>query len=167
MRFSPLDPEMFRMPAGVALSHLFARRFDMASFWAEQSFREAPDLLGCRCHRRRKSRDRRPNWASAECRRIFAEAGFHVSYLRSRRLDSDPAAGASRPIHDRPADGRATGVTSLRSLSHSDNEQFCSSLSHPEGRRVRIVFVRVAKFPDFQAEYEGRFPSPAAAFQSF
>jgi hypothetical protein len=45
MRFSPLDPEMFRMQAGMALSHLFARRFDMASFWAEQSFREAPTFL--------------------------------------------------------------------------------------------------------------------------
>jgi tetratricopeptide (TPR) repeat protein len=45
MRFSPLDPEMFRMHAGMALSHLFAGRFDMASSWAEQSFREAPTFL--------------------------------------------------------------------------------------------------------------------------
>jgi TolB-like protein len=45
MRFSPLDPEMFRMQAGVALSHLFAGRFDAASSWAEQSFREAPTFL--------------------------------------------------------------------------------------------------------------------------
>jgi hypothetical protein len=30
MRFSPLDPEMFRMQAGMALSHLFAGRFDLA-----------------------------------------------------------------------------------------------------------------------------------------
>jgi TolB-like protein len=45
MRFSPLDPEMFRMQAGMALSHLFAERFDMASSWAEQSFREAPTFL--------------------------------------------------------------------------------------------------------------------------
>jgi TolB-like protein/Tfp pilus assembly protein PilF len=45
MRFSPLDPEMFRMQAGMALSHLFAERFDMASFWAEQSFRQLPTFL--------------------------------------------------------------------------------------------------------------------------
>lgn len=45
MRFSPLDPEMFRMQAGMALSHLFAGRFDMASSWAEQSFRELPSFL--------------------------------------------------------------------------------------------------------------------------
>ena len=45
MRLSPLDPEMFRMQAGMALSHLFAERFDMASSWAEQSFRELPSFL--------------------------------------------------------------------------------------------------------------------------
>jgi len=45
MRFSPLDPEMFRMQAGMALSHLFAGRFDAASSWAEQSFRELPTFL--------------------------------------------------------------------------------------------------------------------------
>jgi TolB-like protein len=45
MRFSPLDPEMFRMQAGMALSHLFAGRFDLASSWAEHSFREAPTFL--------------------------------------------------------------------------------------------------------------------------
>jgi tetratricopeptide (TPR) repeat protein len=45
MRFSPLDPEMFRMQAGMALSHLFAGRFDLASTWAEQSFRQSPTFL--------------------------------------------------------------------------------------------------------------------------
>jgi TolB-like protein len=45
MRFSPLDPEMFRMQAGMALSHLLAERFDMAASWAEQSFRQSPTFL--------------------------------------------------------------------------------------------------------------------------
>jgi TolB-like protein len=45
MRFSPLDPEMFRMQAGMALSHLFAGRFDVASSWAELSFRQSPSFL--------------------------------------------------------------------------------------------------------------------------
>ena len=45
MRFSPLDPEMFRMQAGMALSHLFAGRFDTALSWAEQSFRELPTFV--------------------------------------------------------------------------------------------------------------------------
>jgi TolB-like protein len=45
MRLSPLDPEMFRMQAGMALAHLFAGRFDTASSWAEQSFRQLPSFL--------------------------------------------------------------------------------------------------------------------------
>src|SRR5207248_3143859 len=45
MRFSPLDPEMFRMQAGMALAHLFAGRFDTASSWAEKAYRELPSFL--------------------------------------------------------------------------------------------------------------------------
>jgi hypothetical protein len=36
---------MFRMQAGMALSHLFAGRFDLASSCAEQSFRQSPTFL--------------------------------------------------------------------------------------------------------------------------
>jgi len=45
MRLSPLDPEMYRMQAGMALAHLFAGRFDTASSWAEKSFRHLPSFL--------------------------------------------------------------------------------------------------------------------------
>jgi TolB-like protein len=45
MRLSPLDPEMYRMQAGMAVAHLFAGRFDEASSWAEKSFRELPSFL--------------------------------------------------------------------------------------------------------------------------
>ena len=45
MRFSPLDPEMYRMQAGMAFAHLFAGRFDVASSWAEKSFPQLPDFL--------------------------------------------------------------------------------------------------------------------------
>jgi TolB-like protein len=45
MRLSPLDSEMFRMQAGMALAHLVARRFDVASAWAQKSFRELPVFL--------------------------------------------------------------------------------------------------------------------------
>ena len=45
MRFSPLDPEMFRMQAGMAMSHLFAGRFDLALSWAEQSFQQLPSFV--------------------------------------------------------------------------------------------------------------------------
>jgi TolB-like protein len=45
MRLSPLDPEMYRMQAGMALAHLFAGRFDAASAWAEKAFRDLPSFL--------------------------------------------------------------------------------------------------------------------------
>ncbi|WP_284735854.1 winged helix-turn-helix domain-containing tetratricopeptide repeat protein [Dongia deserti] len=45
MRLSPLDPEMYRMQAGMAVAHLFAGRFDDASSWAGKSFRDLPSFL--------------------------------------------------------------------------------------------------------------------------
>jgi TolB-like protein len=45
MRLSPLDPEMFRMHAGVAIVHLLAGRFDDASSTAEKAFRDFPGFL--------------------------------------------------------------------------------------------------------------------------
>jgi tetratricopeptide (TPR) repeat protein len=45
MRLSPLDPELYRMQAGMAAAHLFARRFDIASAWAEKAFRDLPSFL--------------------------------------------------------------------------------------------------------------------------
>jgi tetratricopeptide (TPR) repeat protein len=45
MRFSPLDPEMFRMQAGMALAHLLAGRFESASSWAEKAYRDLPSFL--------------------------------------------------------------------------------------------------------------------------
>jgi TolB-like protein len=45
MRLSPLDPEMYRMQAGTAMAHFLAGRFDLASSWAEKSFRELPGFL--------------------------------------------------------------------------------------------------------------------------
>ncbi len=49
MRLSPLDPEMYRMQAGMAVAHLFARRFDGASSWAEKAFRNLPSFLMVGC----------------------------------------------------------------------------------------------------------------------
>ncbi len=44
-RLSPLDPEMFRIEAGMALAHLLAGRFDIASSWAENASRTLPSFL--------------------------------------------------------------------------------------------------------------------------
>jgi len=45
MRLSPLDPEMYRMQAGLAAAHLFAGRFDDAASLAEQAYRQLPSFL--------------------------------------------------------------------------------------------------------------------------
>jgi TolB-like protein len=45
MRLSPLDSEMYRMQGGTALAHLYARRFDAASSWAEKALRDLPTFL--------------------------------------------------------------------------------------------------------------------------
>jgi TolB-like protein len=45
MRLSPLDPETYRMQAGMAAAHLFARRFDAASALADEAFRNLPSFL--------------------------------------------------------------------------------------------------------------------------
>jgi TolB-like protein/tetratricopeptide (TPR) repeat protein len=45
VRLSPLDPEMFRMQVGMALSHFFAGRYDCATDWAEKALCNLPTLL--------------------------------------------------------------------------------------------------------------------------
>jgi TolB-like protein len=45
MRLSPLDPELFQMQTGTAMAHMFARRFDMATAWAEKAASELPNIL--------------------------------------------------------------------------------------------------------------------------
>lgn len=45
VRLSPLDPELYRMQAGMAVAHLFDKRFDTASSWAEKASRDFPDFL--------------------------------------------------------------------------------------------------------------------------
>lgn len=45
MRLSPLDPEMYRMQAGMAMAHLLAGRLECASSWAEKSLPELPSFL--------------------------------------------------------------------------------------------------------------------------
>jgi len=49
IRLSPLDPELFRMQAGMALAHLFAGRFDAASAWAEKAVGNLPTFLAAVC----------------------------------------------------------------------------------------------------------------------
>lgn len=45
IRLSPLDPELYRMHAGMGLAHLFAESYDIASSWAEKALRAFPGFL--------------------------------------------------------------------------------------------------------------------------
>lgn len=45
MRLSPVDPELYRMQAGLAMAHLFAGRFETASEWADKSYARLPSFL--------------------------------------------------------------------------------------------------------------------------
>ena len=45
MRFSPLDPTLYHMKVGIGFAHLLARRFDEASVWAKEAFRDEPNYL--------------------------------------------------------------------------------------------------------------------------
>jgi TolB-like protein/Flp pilus assembly protein TadD len=45
MRLSPLDPEMYRMKAGIATAHMFAGRYDVACSWAEEAYLQMPSFL--------------------------------------------------------------------------------------------------------------------------
>ena len=45
MRLSPVDPELYRMQAGIAMAHLFAGRIEAASAWAERSYGNLPSFL--------------------------------------------------------------------------------------------------------------------------
>jgi len=45
MQLSPVDPELYRMQAGISMAHLFARRIETASAWAERSYGNLPSFL--------------------------------------------------------------------------------------------------------------------------
>jgi TolB-like protein len=45
MRLSPVDPELYRMQAGIGMANLFAGRIEEASIWAERSYSNLPSFL--------------------------------------------------------------------------------------------------------------------------
>jgi TolB-like protein len=45
MRLSPLDPETYRMQAGMAMAHMLSGRFDTASSLADEASRDLPSFL--------------------------------------------------------------------------------------------------------------------------
>jgi TolB-like protein len=45
MRLSPLDPELFQMQTGIAMAHLYSRRFDEAIECLQAASKELPNIL--------------------------------------------------------------------------------------------------------------------------
>ncbi len=45
MQLSPVDPELYRMQAGIAMAHLFAGRLDAAWTWAERAYTNLPGFV--------------------------------------------------------------------------------------------------------------------------
>lgn len=45
MRLNPVDPELYRMQAGMAMAHLLAGRLANASSWATESYKNLPTFL--------------------------------------------------------------------------------------------------------------------------
>ena len=110
MRLSPLDPEMYRMQAGMAAAHLFAGRFDTASSWAEKASRDLPSFLMvvgviAASHALAGHQD------DAVCDQPFAPARSHAPHLQSWGLAPHPPTDGSRDVRRWPATSRVTGMT--------------------------------------------------------
>ena len=114
MRLSPLDLEIYRMQAGMAVAHLFARRFDAAASWAEKSFRELPSFLMVVSILAASQARRRPEGGSAASDGASAPPRSGLAHLQSPGVASDPPARGSRRLYRWPAKGRAAGVKNWR-----------------------------------------------------
>ena len=111
MRLSPLDPEMYRMQAGMAAAHLFAGRFDTASSWAEKSIRQLPSFLMVVRRHRSELCACRPNGRSAASDQPFAPARPHAPRLQSWGLVPHPPTEGSRDVRRWPATSGVAGMT--------------------------------------------------------
>ena len=112
MRLSPLDPETYRMQAGMAMAHMLAGRFDVASSWADEGVEGFAELFDGRRRRRGQSCAGRPDWTRAAGDGSLAPARPRAADIELEGLASNPARGRSRHLRRRPAQGRVAGVTS-------------------------------------------------------
>ena len=115
MRLSPLDPETYRMQAGMAAAHLLARRFETASSWAAKSLGRMPNFLLAvtiitASHALAGQMDEARR-AMQHLRRL--DPKFGISHLRESC--SDPTAGRSHHVRGWPAKSRAAGVSCISS----------------------------------------------------
>ena len=110
MRLSPLDPEIYRMQAGMAAAHLFAGRFDAASSWADKAFRDLPSFLmvagviaASHALAGRPEEGAASDGSSAQARSLAA-------HLQSQRIGFRSAGRRSCDVRGRLAQGRAAGI---------------------------------------------------------
>ena len=124
MRLSPLDPEMYRMQAGMAVAHLFARRFDIASSWAGKAYRGLPSFLMvvaiiAASHALAGRSDE-----AQRAMRHLRELDPVAAHRRSEGLAPDPPAG--RPRHASPT---ACDRAGSAGMTESDESASGPSLS--------------------------------------
>ena len=125
MRLSPLDPELYRMQAGMAAAHFFAGRFDAALAWSEKALRDLPDFLMAiaivaashalagRTDEARRTADGRGPWSCAACGDPAA-AALQPQRHRHRRGTDRPDRGEAVAIRPSPVVGPATSSERLR-----------------------------------------------------
>ena len=111
MRLSPLDPEMYRMQAGMAVAHLFAGRFDTASSWAEKAFRDLPSFLMVGRHHRGEPCACGPTDEAQRAIEPFAPARSHAPPLQPWGLAPHPPTDRSRDVRRWPATSGVAGMS--------------------------------------------------------
>jgi tetratricopeptide (TPR) repeat protein len=109
MRLSPLDPETYRMQAGMAAAHLFAGRFDAASSLADK----ASAICRASCWWPASPRPA-TRWPAGPRKAaepwLICASWILAAHFQSQGLASDPPGGRSRDVCGRLAQGRAAGI---------------------------------------------------------
>ncbi len=119
MRLSPLDPETYRMQAGIAMAHLFARRYRRCVLLGGESlpgFAELPHGCEHHCGEPCAGRPIRPGSARHG---PFARARSGAAYLQSQRMAADPPAGRSRHLRGRLAESGTAGMRADACFRHA------------------------------------------------
>jgi TolB-like protein len=103
IRLSPLDPFLFGVQEGIAFAHLFTRRYEEASSWAEKALRENPTWV--------------PAWRTAAASYGLAGRFEEARKAMARMRQLDPGLRASKLkdiIPLRRAEDLATFAEGLR-----------------------------------------------------
>ena len=146
MRLSPLDPETYRMQAGMSAAHYLAGRFDAASSLADKASRDLPSFPA-----RGRRRRCQPHALAGQPEEGRESHGLQlrkldpfVADIQSQGLASDPSRGRFSQRLRRLASGGAAGVTNGCN-GNSGNTDLLRA--HPESlfeSRCEVCRARVA-----------------------